>query len=113
MIEGVRAYHHYLSNQPFVAITDNIALKWLNNTKHTTPRLLWWSLVLQGYNYEIHRPGTQNKNADALSHREYDCDISPQSKIDEACLDETAILSIDPTTFLQLPTNPKKTSLLK
>ena len=114
MIEGVRAYHHYLSNQPFVAITDNIALKWLNNTKHTTPRLLRWSLVLQGYNYEIqHRPGTQNKNADALSRREYDSDISPQSKIDEACLDETAILSIDPTIFSKTTNKPKEDKPVK
>ena len=100
MVEGIRAYHHYLSHQEFCAITDNIALTWLKTAKHTTSRLLRWALCLQGYNYEIiHRKGILNKNADALSRREYVSSDSPQSKVEESCLEETAVILVDPHNF--------------
>ena len=96
LVEGVRAYHHYLSNQPFTAITDNIAVKWLKTAHHSNPRLLRWSLCLQGYQYTIqHRAGVLNKNADALSRRDYNSSDSPLSKVTEDCLDEVAIFAVN------------------
>ena len=72
VIEGIKAYHHYLANDHFDVYTDHIALKWLQSIKQTTGRLARWSLMLQGYNFTIHhRPGKKNTVADALSRREY------------------------------------------
>ena len=72
VLEGIRAYHPYLSNTQFKVITDHYALLWLHKTKKETGRLSRWAIQLQGYNYKVeHRKGTKNTNADALSRREY------------------------------------------
>ena len=104
MVEGVRAYHPYLAHRRFEAVTDNIALTWLKNVKPTTPRLTRWALVLQEYNPIIrHRSGLKNKNADALSRREYKCSDSPRSKISESVLHEKTALSADPMASAPIP----------
>ena len=46
-------------------------LMWLDRLRDTNPRLTRWSLALQPYSFEvIHRAGTDNTNADALSRIE-------------------------------------------
>lgn len=73
VIEGIRCYHHFLANNHFTIFTDHAALKWLQNIKLSAGRLARWSLLLQGYSFTIfHRPGRQNKIADALSRRPYE-----------------------------------------
>ena len=52
--------------------TDHGSLTWLMRVKDPTGRLARWALRLQQYDLEIiHRPGTANGNADALSRRSY------------------------------------------
>ena len=73
VLEGIRANHPYLADGHFDVYTDHAALQWLKSIKQTTGRLARWSLLLQGYSFTIHhRPGKQNKVADALSRREYE-----------------------------------------
>ena len=48
--------------------TDHISLVWLDKLKDKNTRLAKWSLVLQQYTFTvIHRAGSANGNADALS----------------------------------------------
>ena len=83
IIEGIKAYHPYLANSHFTVVTDHIALKYLMNVKADTGRMARWALALQGYDLTvIHRKGLINKNADALSRREYDIETELVTDLD-------------------------------
>lgn len=72
VIEGIKHFRVYLSNNHFKVITDHRALKWLQNQKDPTVRLGRWALRLQEYDFEVvYRPGVTNQNADAISRRLY------------------------------------------
>lgn len=72
VLEGIKYYHVYLANNFFEVYTDNRAVSWLSNIKLSTGRLARWSVLLQGYNFQLFfRKGANNQNADALSRREY------------------------------------------
>ncbi|CAC5365734.1 unnamed protein product [Mytilus coruscus] len=72
VLEGIKNYHVYLANSHFKIYTDHQALNWLSSIKQSTGRLARWSVLLQGYDYEIcFRGGSKNTNADCLSRREY------------------------------------------
>ena len=48
--------------------TDHFAFMWLMNINEPTGRLARWGIYLQAYDFEIvHRKGTQDLNADAVS----------------------------------------------
>ena len=71
-VEGVRQYRHFLEHQHFTVVTDHAALKWLKDIRHSSGRLSRWSMLLQGFNYEIvHKPGKSHSNADTLSRTTY------------------------------------------
>ncbi|VDH94009.1 protein SFI1, partial [Mytilus galloprovincialis] len=75
LIEAIKTFKPYIANNQFTVYTDSITVRWLNNSKYATGRLGRWSLFLQQYTFDIvHRPGTQNQNADALSRRDYPVD---------------------------------------
>ncbi|KAL7291695.1 hypothetical protein TKK_0014485 [Trichogramma kaykai] len=85
---AVQKFRPYVEGYHFKVITDHSSLKWLHNLKNPTGRLARWALELQQYDYEIlHRKGSQNVVADALSrlHEEDDesCEISSLSIEDE------------------------------
>ena len=80
IIEGIKAYHPYLANSHFTVVADHIALKYLMNVKADTGRI---ARRLQGYDFTvIHRKGMVNKNADALSRREYDTEAELVTDLD-------------------------------
>ena len=65
---GVEAFKVYLIGKKFTIQTDHRSLIWLNKLKEKNNRLARWSLTLQQYNFTVvHRAGSQNGNADALS----------------------------------------------
>ncbi|CAC5372486.1 Retrovirus-related Pol polyprotein from transposon 297,Retrovirus-related Pol polyprotein from transposon 17.6 [Mytilus coruscus] len=75
LVEAIKSFKPYIANNKFTVFTDSITVRWLNSSKDATGRLGRWSLFLQQYDFDIvHRPGTQNKNADALSRRDYTVD---------------------------------------
>eukprot|EP00794_Sanderia_malayensis_P010600 gene10600-biopygen7736 len=96
VVDGIRRYQPYLSMSKFYVHTDHSSLSWLMRVKDPTGRLARWSLQLQQYDFEIiHRAGTANANADALSRRTYSLDaltsdvIHPHSLpltvVDQSC----------------------------
>ena len=58
---------------PFIIQTDHKPLEWLESSKSSkarSQRLERWSLELRAYDFHmVHRPGTTNQHADALSRR--------------------------------------------
>ena len=61
-------FHCYLYGAILIVRTDNRPLSWLRSLPKPTPRIARWILKLQEYDFEIiHRPGSTNRNADALS----------------------------------------------
>jgi RNase H-like domain found in reverse transcriptase len=68
IVWAIKHFEQYLTIQPFQVITDHSALKFLQTCKVPTGRRARWIMFLQQFNFEIvHRPGKENKNADALS----------------------------------------------
>ncbi|KAL7295102.1 hypothetical protein TKK_0011570 [Trichogramma kaykai] len=85
---AVQKFRPYVEGYHFKVISDHSSLKWLHNLKNPTGRLARWALELQQYDYEIlHRKGSQNVVADALSrlHEEDEesCEIASLSIDDE------------------------------
>ena len=65
---GVEAFSVYLIGREFTIQTDHRSLVWLNKLKEKNARLTRWSLALQAYTFNVvHRAGSANGNADALS----------------------------------------------
>ena len=61
-------FRPYLYGRRYTIVTDHAPLKWLMQNDKLTGKLARWSLMLQEYEFEvIHRAGTANGNADALS----------------------------------------------
>jgi hypothetical protein len=64
----VKHFEQYLGLLPFKVITDHSALKFLQTADMPSGRRARWIMYLQQFKFEIvHRPGKDNKNADALS----------------------------------------------
>lgn len=105
VLEGIKHFHVYLANNRFQVYTDHRALTWLSNIKQATGRLARWSVLLQGYNFEIcYRKGEKNKNADSLSRRDYpaelDNDKEPEDDIPSIDVNEVSV--IDKVTPLEV-----------
>lgn len=70
IVWAVSAFHHYLfsSSMEFLVVSDHRPLMFLMNLKNTSSRLYRWKLTLMEYQFRVvHRKGTLNKVADALS----------------------------------------------
>jgi hypothetical protein len=68
IVWGVQMLDPYLFGTMFTVQTDHNPIQWLNSLKAKNQRLLRWSLSLQEYRFDIvHRKGSANANADALS----------------------------------------------
>ena len=72
LVTAIKEFHPYICQRPFKVYTDHVSLQWLKQIKQLNGRLLRWSLLLQGYNFEIiYKAGATHRNADALSRRDY------------------------------------------
>ena len=60
-------FRPYLLGKKFTVVTDHSALRWLHSVE-PKGRLARWVMCLQEYDFDIlHRPGSENGNADSLS----------------------------------------------
>ena len=76
VVQGIQFYRVYLANRRFRVHTDHVSLKWLKSIHNATGRLGRWSILLQGYDFEIvHKSGSSHGNAVALSRRQYDSKV--------------------------------------
>jgi hypothetical protein len=61
-------FRQYLYGRRFTIVTDHRPLTWIFSIKDPSSRLLRWRLKLEEYEYEVvHKKGSNNTNADALS----------------------------------------------
>lgn len=68
IVWAIENFRHYLYGREFLVITDHKPLIYLFGTKNINSRLYRWKLTLMEYQFKIiHRKGTQNVVADALS----------------------------------------------
>ncbi|CAM4699566.1 unnamed protein product [Caretta caretta] len=72
IVYALEKLHPYIWGWHFHVQTDQAALKWLHTVKETNKKLLWWSLDLQDFDFEIqHISGASNKLADAFSRESF------------------------------------------
>ena len=68
LVWGIQTLDPCLIGRAFVVQSDHNPMRWLMSVKAKNQRLLRWSLVLQEYRFQVlHRKGSENGNADALS----------------------------------------------
>ena len=68
VVWAIRKFRPYVFATQFEVVTDHAALRWLRSIRDPRGRLGRWSLELQDCDFEvIHRPGSTNVVADALS----------------------------------------------
>jgi hypothetical protein len=68
IVWGCKYYHQYLFGRKFTIVTDHKPLTCVFSVMDHISRLLHWRLKLKKFDYQvIHKPGTKNTNADALS----------------------------------------------
>ena len=68
----IRKWEHYLqSSIPFTIITDNNAVSHFQNQRKLNAKQMRWITYLATFKFNIvHRPGTENKVADAISRKD-------------------------------------------
>ena len=69
IVYALRKWEHYLlSNNQVTIITDNNAVTYIQNQEKITAKQARWLTYMAQFNYIIiHRPGSQNQVADAIS----------------------------------------------
>ena len=106
VVDGIKRYQPYLTGQSFFVHTDHGSLSWLMKVKDPTGRLARWALQLQQYDFQIiHRSGSSNGNADALSRRPYS---TPVNSLSSEHLVSVADISV-PLAVIDHPCPPPET----
>lgn len=78
----------YLLGQPFVIITDHLALTFLNKTPFQTARISRWLLLIQGYTFTVqYCKGKDNIVADFLSR-------NPEGRFENETIERMVISSL-------------------
>lgn len=98
IIEAVRQYHVYLTNQPFKIYTDHKAITYIKNIKSDNPRLIRWAFKLQNLDFTVvYKEDPKNTAADCLSRRTYkpeEKSETDQPKYDDEIPDPREIIEI-------------------
>ena len=77
VVQSLKFWKHYLLHQEFTLYSDHDALRYLHSQKKLSARHGRWVEVLQEFSFTLrHRPGPENKVADALSRRQHFLQIS-------------------------------------
>ena len=68
IVFAMRHFRHYLHGIRFVLVTDHSALTFMLNQGEPKGRMARWVVTLQEFDFEtVHREGSKNQVADALS----------------------------------------------
>ncbi|KAJ1130301.1 hypothetical protein NDU88_008654 [Pleurodeles waltl] len=68
VVWALKKLRPYLFGTHFLVQTDHRPLRWLMQMRGENPKLLRWSISLQGMDFTVeHRPGVDHANADGLS----------------------------------------------
>ncbi|KAJ1160771.1 hypothetical protein NDU88_001264 [Pleurodeles waltl] len=68
VVWGLKKLRPYLIGSHFLVQTDHTPLRWLMQIKGENPKLVKWSISLQGMDFTVeHRPGTDQASADGRS----------------------------------------------
>ena len=68
IIQSLRHWRHYLLHKEFTLNTDHQALRYINTQRKLIHRHATWIEYLQDFSFVLkHKPGVNNKPADALS----------------------------------------------
>ena len=71
IVWGIKRFHLYLYNVPFVLHTDHDPLKYMDCARYTSARLMRWAMFLQSYNFIVEAiKGSENVGADYVSRVE-------------------------------------------
>lgn len=98
VVIGVTKFRPYLYGGKNYVVVDHKALLWLVTYRDKNPKLMRWSIILQGYDLEyIYRPGKHHGNADGLSRAVYSITFSASTDSNiERFEEETNSKSLDP-----------------
>jgi len=70
IVYGLKVYRQYQLGREFVIRTDHSALQSLRRTPEPIGQQARWQTFIEQFSFTIlHRPGTQHRNADALSRK--------------------------------------------
>lgn len=76
IVWAIKKFYPYLDDRKFLLRTDSRAVTWLSKFKESRSKLMRWSLLLQGLEFDIeHVPGTKNELPDAMSRSPCEYDI--------------------------------------
>ena len=71
-VHAFKTWEHYLVGKEFILYSYHNALKYLNSQKRISSMHVRWSQLLLKFSFKmVHKVGTQNKVANALSIRAY------------------------------------------
>lgn len=110
LIWALEKLYYYLDGANFEVYTDCLAIKTLLSVKNPNRHMLRWQLAIQehrGHMTVVHRPGTENRNADALSRNALPNDSSnPASDLEEdtPIIYSIAIVEMGDEWFTQIQT---------
>lgn len=86
VVWACKHWRRYLIGQHFTIVTDHQPLNWLMHSNELTGQYARWALSLQEFDFTVvHRPGSENPNADAFSRAPDSAVTHPAEPIAEAC----------------------------
>jgi len=86
IVDALNKYKHFLLGRHFIIKSDHISLRFINSLKISlTGCLFRWSLMIQGFDFEIiYVKGSSHNIADSLSRRDYpECTDSTINKLNQ------------------------------
>ena len=124
IVFAIDKFRCYLFKKKFYVETDHCALCFLMKIKNPNGRLCRWSILLQGYDFEVrYNSGAKHVDADCLSRytlaaslRDMDCDYFKDLEIHPSVLafeEEPRVVEVTPNTFPDMAEEQRNDPLLR
>lgn len=103
VVHCLEIWRHYLLGTRFVVVTDNVANTYFKTQKKLTPKQARWQEFLAEFDFNwLHRPGSQNQVADALSRKEVKTFVASLTTVQSDFLDRVKNQALADKTYEQL-----------